>query len=75
MNSTATTQDAKPTNVGPSIPINHYLAAAKDAELKGLLRQKATAARRVERAQVAEAKAEEAIGAYIASVYPAPEVA
>jgi hypothetical protein len=54
-----------------SIPINHYLAAARDTDLKLLLRQKATAERRVERAVAAVAEAEQAIAEYIAKTYPA----
>lgn len=54
-----------------SIPINHYLAAARDTELKALLRQKATAERRVQRAIAAVAEAEQEIADYIAKTYPA----
>jgi hypothetical protein len=60
------------TPSGPSIPINHYLAAAKDAELKLLLRRKATAVRRIERAQADAVQVDGEIADYIANTYPDP---
>jgi len=57
------------------IPINSYLAAAKDTQLKLLLRQRDTAKRRVQRAIEAEAQAEREIALYVAKTYPAPAVA
>lgn len=60
------------TQAGSSIPINQVLTAAKDVELKKLLRAKATAEARVKRAQEQVDVCDDAIEAYVARVYPAP---
>ena len=63
-------ENGQSTQAAPAIPINQVLAAAKDVELKKLLRARATAEARITRAIQQATKAQAAIEEYVARRYP-----
>lgn len=59
------------TIAGPSIPMEHYFASAKDVTLRALMRKKVKLLGKVDDAQAAVVAAEAEIQAYVEATYPA----